>query len=415
VTLSRREFLKTGTGLVIAFSLSSNNLFSQTTGAVRLPGSLNNNRMLDSWLRIGADGSVTIFSGKIELGQGIGTALTQIAADELDVDLKRISLVQGDTALTPNEGQTAGSQSMQDSGTAVRFACAEARDILLSAAAAKLDVPASELKVADGTISGPAEKKISYWDLAGEANFKKEATAQAKPKPPSEHKWIGKSVPRRDIPKKFTGGAAYVQDVRLPGMVFGRVVRPPSPDATLKSVDTGPVRRMPGVIAVVRDGSFLGVVAEREEQAVKAREMLKKSAQWNESPTLPPTGALLYDYMVGLGTPGRRCTRRPRTPRLRRRRHFRLGIRAPSRRTARSGRPAPSRNGKKARKAASCTCGRIARASIRCAATSPRCSASSPRRSAAPTPKVRAATATTAPTTWRSTPPCSHARLQAVR
>src|SRR4051812_27171741 len=300
---SRREFLKTGAGLVIAFSIPSNDLFSQTT-AVRLPGSLNNNRMLDSWLRIGADGSVTIFSGKIELGQGIGTAITQIAADELDVDLKRISLVQGDTALTPNEGQTAGSQSMQDSGTAVRFACAEAREILLSAAAAKLDVPASELKVADGTISGPSEKKISYWELAGEANFKKEATAQAKPKPPSEHKWIGKSIPRSDIPKKFTGGAAYVQDVRLPGMVFGRVVRPPSPDATLKSVDLDPVRRMPGVVAVVRDGNFLAVAAEREEQAIKARETLKKSAKWNETASLPPTGALLYDYMVGLGTPG---------------------------------------------------------------------------------------------------------------
>ncbi len=303
MSLSRREFLKAGAGLVVAFSLSPNDLFSQPAAA-RLPGSLNNNRMLDSWLRIGPDGSVTIFSGKIELGQGIGTAITQIAADELDVDFKRINIVQGDTALTPNEGQTAGSLSMQDSGTAVRFACAEAREILLSAAAAKLGVSASDLKVADGTISGPSEKKISYWELAGEANFRKEASGQAKPKPVSEHKWIGKSIPRRDIPKKFTGGAAYVQDVRLPGMVFGRVVRPPSPDATLKSVDLDAVRRMPGVVAVVRDGNFLGVAAEREEQAVKAREALKKSAKWNESPTLPPTGALLYDYMVGLGTPG---------------------------------------------------------------------------------------------------------------
>ena len=205
-------------------------MFSQTTGAARLPGSLNNNRMLDSWLRIEPDGSVTIFTGKIELGQGIGTALTQIAADELDVDLKRINLVHGDTALTPNEGQTAGSQSVQDSGTAVRFACAEAREILLSAAAAKLGVPASGLKVADGTISDSSgRRKLSYWELAGEANLKKEATAQAKPKSPGEHKWVGKSIPRRDIPKKFTGGAAYVQDVRLPGMLFGRVVRPPSP------------------------------------------------------------------------------------------------------------------------------------------------------------------------------------------
>jgi CO/xanthine dehydrogenase Mo-binding subunit len=300
--LSRRDFLKAG-GLVIAFSLYSNNLFSQVAPA-RLPGSLNANRMLNAWLRIDPDGSVTIFTGKIELGQGIGTALTQIAADELDVDLKRVGIVHGDTALTPNEGQTAGSQSVQDSGTAVRFACAEARELLLSAAAAKLGVSASDLKVTDGTIAAPGGATATYWDLAGELDLKKEATATAKPKPPSEHKWIGKSIPRRDIPKKFTGGAAYVQDVRLPGMVFGRVVRPPSPGATLTRVDLAAVRRMPGVVAVVRDGDFLAVAAEREEQAIKAREALKKSAVWNESATLPPTGALLYDYMVGLGTPG---------------------------------------------------------------------------------------------------------------
>ncbi len=301
--LSRREFFKTGAGLVIAFSLPVNDLFSQPAAA-RLPGSLNNNRMLNAWLRIDPDGSVTIFSGKIELGQGIGTALTQIAADELDVELKRISIVHGDTALTPNEGQTAGSQSVQDSGTAVRFACAEAREILLSAAATRLGVPASELKVADGTISGSASNKITYWDLAGQLDLKKEATGKAKLKPAAEHKWVGKSIPRRDIPKKFTGGAAYVQDVRLPGMVFGRVARPPSPGAALISVDLAAVRRMPGVVAVVRDGDFLAVAAEREEQAVKARQALKKSAKWSESATLPPTGDLLYDYMVGLGTPG---------------------------------------------------------------------------------------------------------------
>ena len=301
--LSRRQFIKTGAGLVIAFSLPANDLFSQTAAA-RLPGSLNNNRMLNAWLRIDPDGSVTIFSGKIELGQGIGTALTQIAADELDIELKRISIVHGDTALTPNEGQTAGSQSVQDSGTAVRFACAEAREILLSAAAAGLGVPASELKVTDGTISGTAGKKITYWELAGRLDLKKEATGKAKPKPPADHKWIGRSIPRRDIPKKFTGGAAYVQDVRLPGMVFGRVARPPSPGAALISVDLPAVRGMPGVVAVVRDGDFLAVAAEREEQAVKAREALRKSAKWSESATLPPSGDLLYDYMVGLGTPG---------------------------------------------------------------------------------------------------------------
>lgn len=293
---SRREFLKTGGALVIAFSLDA---FAQTPPA-RLPGSLNGNRMLNAWLRIDADGSVTIFTGKIELGQGIGTALAQIAADELDVDLKRIRVIHGDTALTPNEGQTAGSLSVENSGTALRFACAEARALLLSAAATQLGT--QDLQVADGTVTG-AGKETTYWTLAGELDLKKEATASAKPKPPGEHKWVGKSVPRHDIPKKFTGGAVYVQDVRLPGMVFGRVLRPPSPGAKLVSVDQSSVRRMPGIVAVVRDGDFLAVAAEREEQAIKARAALARSAVWKESATLPPQGAALYEHMESLDVP----------------------------------------------------------------------------------------------------------------
>src|SRR5213594_257767 len=295
-SLSRRDFLKTGSALVISFSLAPELSFGQAKPAP-LPGSLNNNRMLDSWLRVDADGTVTIFSGKIELGQGIGTALTQIAADELDVDLKRIEIVHGDTALTPNEGQTAGSQSVENSGTALRFACAEARDILVNAAAAKLGVAASALTVSDGTCTAGG-KSVAYWDLVADANLKREAQASVRPKPASEHKWVGKSVPRRDIPKKMTGGAAYVQDVRLPGMVFGRVVRPPSPGARLVSFDEAAVKRMPGVIAVVRDGDFLGVAAEREEQAIRAREALKKSARWKESASLPPSGDALYEHLM---------------------------------------------------------------------------------------------------------------------
>ena len=291
---SRRGFLKTGGALVLLFSLGDS--LGQTAPA-RLPGSLNNNRMLNAWLRIDADGTVTIFTGKIELGQGIGTALAQIAADELDVDLKRIRMMHGDTGVTPNEGQTAGSLSVENSGTAVRYACAEAREMLLAAAASKLGT--QDLKVVDGTINGT----LDYWTLAGEIDLKKEASGTAKPKPPSEHKWVGKSIPRHDIPKKFTGGAAYVQDIRLPGMVFGRVVRPPSPGAQLVSVNPDSAKRMPGVVAVVRDGSFLAVAAEREEQVIKARAALARSAVWKESPTLPPSGAGLYDHMVALGVP----------------------------------------------------------------------------------------------------------------
>src|SRR5437660_12086825 len=175
-SLSRRDFLKTGSALLISFSLAPELAFGQAKPAP-LPGSLNNNRMLDSWLRIDADGTVTVFTGKIELGQGIGTALAQIAADELDVDLKRVKIVYGDTALTPNEGQTAGSQSVESSGTALRFACAEARDILVNAAAAKLGVPATGLTVSDGACVAPGGKSVSYWDIVGDANLKREASA----------------------------------------------------------------------------------------------------------------------------------------------------------------------------------------------------------------------------------------------
>ncbi len=304
MSLSRRRFIESG-ALVVAFSLLPG--ISKVRAQSALPGSLNTNRMLNAWLRIDPNGTVTILSGKIELGQGIGTALAQIAADELDVDLKRIAVIHGDTELTPDEGQTAGSLSVQQSGVAVRFACAEARELLLAAAAAKLGVPATDLKVNDGAIQGD----VTYWNLISEVDLKKEATAKAKPKPASEYKWVGKSIPRRDIPKKFTGGAAYVQDIRLPGMLFGRVVRPPSPGAQLVSVDEAAARRLPGVVAVVRDGSFIGVAAEREEQAIRAREALKKSAKWSENATLPPSGPALFEHMMKLPVPAQTMLEKP--------------------------------------------------------------------------------------------------------
>jgi CO/xanthine dehydrogenase Mo-binding subunit len=299
MSATRREFLATG-ALVIAFTLAPRAGRAQSAP---LPGSLNGNRRLDAWLRIDPNGTVTIFTGKIELGQGIGTALAQIAADELDVDLKRIDVVYGDTARTPNEGMTAGSLSVEQSGTALRFACAEARDVLLSAAAAKLGSSAAELRVSDGTITAPAGTQVTYWDLAANEHLERDATAAIKPKPAVEHRYVGTSVPRRDIPRKFTGGPAYVQDVRLPGMLFGRVVRPPSPGAELLSVDEARVRSLPGVVALVRDGNFLAVAAAREEQAIRAREALKQSARWKEADALPPSGDALYRDLMARSAP----------------------------------------------------------------------------------------------------------------
>lgn len=231
--LNRRNFLKSAGAIVVAFSWGAPGVLAQQASPARLPGGLNNNRMLDAWLRINADGTVTIFTGKCELGQGILTALTQIASDELDVAYERIEIISADTARTPNEGMTAGSVSVENSGTALRFACAEARQILLGLAAAKLGTTIDRLTVANGTVSG-GSGKVTYAELARDANLRREATAQVKPKPSSQYKMVGKSVPRRDIPSKVTGGRSYVQDTRLPGMVFGRVRSP--------AVSTGPAR-----------------------------------------------------------------------------------------------------------------------------------------------------------------------------
>jgi CO/xanthine dehydrogenase Mo-binding subunit len=292
---SRRNFLKAAGAITVGFSWSMPSVLAQQAARPSLPGSLNSNRLLDGWIRISADGKVTVFTGKCELGQGILTALAQIASDELDVAYERIEMVSADTARTPDEGMTAGSQSVENSGTALRFACAETRQILLELAAAKLGVTVASLSVADGTVTGSG--KVTYWDLAREANLKREATAQAKPKPASQHKMIGKNVPRRDIPSKVTGGRSYVQDVRLPGMVFGRVVRPPSYRAQLVSFDEAAIKAMPGVVAVARDGSFLAVAAEREEQAIKAAQALRASAKWTEAADLPPSAPGLYEHL----------------------------------------------------------------------------------------------------------------------
>jgi CO/xanthine dehydrogenase Mo-binding subunit len=296
-SVTRRKFLEGTAALTIGFTLAplARGLAAQEPSP--LPGSLQKNRRLDGWLRINRNGTVTAFTGKVELGQGIVTALAQIVGDELDVDLARIEMVSGDTSRTPDEGVTSGSRSIEESGSALRFACAEARGLLLETAAAKLRAPAPALRVEDGVILGPGGARATYWELTNEAMLKREATAKVKPKPASAHRLVGKSIPRRDIPAKVTGGAAYVQDMRLPGMLFGRVVRPPSPRARLLSVDEQVARTVPGVVAVVRDGSFLAVAAGREEQAIAAAQALRESARWQETASLPPSGRKLFDHL----------------------------------------------------------------------------------------------------------------------
>ena len=175
------------------------------------------------------------------------------------------------------------------------MAGAEVRAILIDLAAKKFGAAADTLSIADGVVTAPDGRKVGYGELAAEANLHREAIGKTKPKPPAQHKIVGKPVQRFDIPAKVTGGAAYVQDIRLPGMLHGRVVRPPRYLAKLESLDDSKARAMPGVVAVVRDGSFLGVVAEREEQAIKARAALAENAKWGGGTDLPDPAKLFAE------------------------------------------------------------------------------------------------------------------------
>jgi nicotinate dehydrogenase subunit B len=255
----------------------------------KLPGNLNTNRRLDRWLKINRDGTVTVFPGKVEIGQGILTALAQIVAEELDVSLDRIRLAPASTGYSPDEGMTSGSQSITDGGAALRYAAAEARFLLLQQAAQRLSVSLEQLSVADGVVKSRAGGSATYWDVVTDDLLAREATGEIAPKPASQHTIIGKSAPRRDIPAKVTGVPSFVHDLDPPGLLHGRIARPPSYGAKLASLDETAAKALPGVVAVVRDGSFLGVVAEREEQALRAIARLKRDAKWNESAVLPET------------------------------------------------------------------------------------------------------------------------------
>ena len=291
--LRRRGILAGAGALVVGFSLDcaraqeAQNAGRQPNVAPPLPGSLKTNPALDAWLRIEPDSTVTLFTGKAELGQGIKTALLQVAAEELEVDPTRIHLVSADTGLTPNEGYTAGSHSMQDSGTAIRHAAAQVREILIGQAAARWGIATDGLRAERGSVVTPDGRRLAYGALVAGDVLQVRAQPSSRLKAPDTFRVMGQPMPRVDIPAKLTGGAAYVQDIRLPGMVHARVVRPVGPSATLSSVDSGAVERMPGVLRVVRDGNFLAVVAEREYQAIQAMRALSAAARWQAGPPLP--------------------------------------------------------------------------------------------------------------------------------
>ena len=292
--LTRRQFGAAAVGgIVVSFSLRGS-----PCAEPALPGDLSHDRMLDAWLRVNADNTITVFTGKVELGQGILTALAQIAAEELGMKPAQIIMVSGDTARTPDEGFTAGSRSIEMSGAAIRQASAEARDILLKLAAKRLSWSYDQLNVQDGVVyAAPSLRHVTYGDLAASVDLHRRATGKIKPAPEGGHRVVGKPAERRDIPGKVTGQPAFVQDLRPTGMLHGRVVRPPRYHGILTKVDIEGTKALPGVIAVVRDGSFLGVIAEREEQAVRARAHLLRHSQWIGGDDLPDSRKLFDDLV----------------------------------------------------------------------------------------------------------------------
>jgi len=248
-------------------------------------------------VRINTDGTITLFTGKVELGQDLRTSIAMIGADELDVSLAHIRVVMADTGQTPNEGYTVSSMSLETSGEAIRYATAEVRHIALSVAHEELEVPLERLTVTGGVIADPVTgRSTTYWELFGGKRFGVQVSGIVKPKASGAYAIVGRPTQRLDLVAKVTGRAQFVHDLDLPGMLHGRVVRPPNSGARLLSVDAAAVAAMPGVIRVLRDGSFLGVVAEREEQAVRAMERLQTTAVWEPGPALPPQDSL-YDLM----------------------------------------------------------------------------------------------------------------------
>src|SRR4051794_16383263 len=247
----------------------------------------------ETFVRITASGSVTAYNGHVDLGTGIRTALGQIVAEELDVSFARVVVVLGDTSVVPNQGATIASETIQITAAPLRKAAAQARQFLLARAAERLEAPAENLRIEDGLIRGKDNRSVSYGELIAGEIIRLELADDVPVKDVSAYSIVGQSVPRVDLPAKATGELVYVHDVRVAGMLHGRVVRPPYAglDAgafvgtSLIAVDKTSVGNVPGLVAVVRIGDFVGVVAEREENAIKAAAQLKVS--WKPVPTLP--------------------------------------------------------------------------------------------------------------------------------
>jgi nicotinate dehydrogenase subunit B len=301
IPFGRRSLLAAGGALLVGFA-GPHSHATEPAQPVLAPD------QLDSWIAIQQDGSVLVFFGKMDPGQGVDVAIAQIVAEELDAPVNHVRIVMGDTATSINQGGASGSTGIERGGVTLRFAAAEARRVLLAMAAEQWRVTADRLTVTDGVIglAGEPTRKISYGDLIGARRFDVKlqwngqygntllARGIATPKRPEEYRIVGTSVPRQDIGQKVYGRLEFVTDIRLPGMLHGRMIRPPVAGSVPVAVDEASVRDIPGVRIVWRDG-FLGLATEREWDAVRAVRQLKVT--WSQAKPPFPDQTALYDHI----------------------------------------------------------------------------------------------------------------------
>jgi nicotinate dehydrogenase subunit B len=287
--MNRRNFLKNTGCLAIGFSLNTSFIDAPVPMLQELPESLRRNPNINAWLEVLANGQIRIFTGKLELGQGIRTAIAQVAAEELDHDINKVEVVLADTDRTPNEGYTAGSGSIEQSAMAVRFAAAAARAKLLELSAQQLNTPIEQLTIKEGKISTVSGNQVvTLNQLLNGKQITDKVQAPVKLKPKENYTLVGKAIPRSDINHMVRGEQHYIQDLRFPGMVYASIVRPPAYEAKLQQLDKKALQKaVPGILKTVVNGSFAGIITQEEYQSIQAQRWLQQHSKWSPGMQLP--------------------------------------------------------------------------------------------------------------------------------
>ena len=302
---TRRDFLKLSGCLTIGFTIGGISRAHFSPLVAELPESIKRHPNINAWLEVLANGNVRVYTGKSELGQGITTAIAQVAAEELDLPMKNVEVYLAETERTPNEGYTVGSGSIEQSAMAVRYASAAARMKLVELASEKLKVPAEEILITDGKVyTKNGRNPLTFADLLDGRQITDNVPANVTLKPRDKYKLVGKAIPRSDIRSMVRGQHEYVQDLRFPGMVHARVIRPTIYGASLKKFDQQYVKKkVPGLLKTVRNGNFLAVVAAEEYDAIQAQKFMAFSTVWSDAKLLPDGEAKLKEYIKAKASP----------------------------------------------------------------------------------------------------------------